>query len=148
MSIASVPDSVRRAMLAGLALAFATFAIPAIAAEESVEALQTKCDAKDWAACVELGDEYNYREFSESNKTKAVALYRRACDAKFMAGCTALGLMYDTGSGVAEDPGKAAALYRQACDANDSEGCVDLARSYGNVTGRNDSRREEFCFAN
>jgi hypothetical protein len=135
MFIASVPDSLRCATLVGLALALATLGMPAIAAEESAEALQKKCDAKDWAACVELGDEYNYSEFSESNKTKAVALYRRACDAKFMGGCDALGNMYDTGSGVAKDPGKAVALFRQACEANDSGGCEDLARSYVNGSG-------------
>jgi TPR repeat protein len=105
-------------------------ASPAEPSVAAAEALQRKCDAKDWAACVKLGDEYNYSEYSESNKSKAFALYRRACDAKFANGCAMLGLMYETGSGVAKDPGKAVALYRQACDANDLDGCQSLALAY------------------
>lgn len=135
MSTASRPEGLLRALWVGLALTATPPAATAAADAAAVAALQKRCDAKDWAACVELGDHYNYLEYAEDNKAKAFALYRRACDAKFMPGCAMLGLMYELGHGAGKDQRKAVALYQQACDAGDGNGCENLALVYANGRG-------------
>ncbi len=135
MSIASIPDRLRRAALTALALVALSTGGSATADEAEIVALQKKCNAKDWAACDELASNYQYGFDVATDADKAAALYQRACSGGFASACASLGLMLDSGSDVGKDQARANALYRQACDANDADGCHYLAGSYNEGDG-------------
>lgn len=109
-----------RALAALLALAFSP--LNADAAEDTPQALQKKCDAKDWAACKSLAYRYSEGDGVAKDGAKAGALYEKACNAGFGPACTSLAFEWD-GGGLGTDKAKVARFATRACELEDAGGC-------------------------
>src|SRR5262245_29459046 len=95
-------------------------------ATDVVKTLDTKCLAKDWEACRNLGVLYSEGAAVTADPKRAAALFLQACDGGNAAACNNLGLVLAEGIGVVQDPAAARERYQKACDGDNLLGCRNL----------------------
>jgi TPR repeat protein len=129
-----------------LAAAVATWSMTVAAQAPSPDSLRVACDAKNGAACDELGRRYLSGEGVAADDTRARELLDRACAYGEAIGCSRLGFMHETGRGVRADAARAAALYTRGCEAGAAFGCTRIGLMYANGRGvaRDDARAVGF----
>jgi len=99
-------------------------------AQADAGACQRLCQAKDHAACAQLGILYVNGEGVAADPAQALRLLRAACDHGVALGCGGLGSLYSGGIGVAKDAKKAKKLFAGACNRGDDLSCESLGGLY------------------
>jgi TPR repeat protein len=89
----------------------------------------TKCDARKYGACAELGL-YWVNTGSGTEIGRGIALLEKACDGKSALGCGAMGSLVLQGTHVQRDVPRALKLLETGCKGNDGLSCESLGGWY------------------
>lgn len=99
------------------------------AKREAREAAASDCAARDYHACVKLGDFHRKGEGGLQDYDLAAKAYDTACKGGNGEGCASLAYLTTLGRGMAADQPKARQLYKLSCDLGEVSGCA----GYGNM---------------